>query len=98
MVAALLQRLGFRLATHTPGFFYLSPETILNATPDVFALGFYDDRAILRRTPGRNPLVRAAIARRPSLQLPVRTLACGGWFTVYDLAGLRLTPATKGRP
>ncbi len=97
MVGDMLKHLGFRLETQDKGFFYLSPEVLLSLKPDVFALGFYDDRYAMRRVPGRHPLVRAAIAARPSLVIPARALSCAGWFTAYDLENLSHEPLTPGR-
>ena len=88
MQGEMLKKLGFRLETQDKGVFYLSPEVLLSKKPDVFALGFYDDRFGMRRMPGRNPLVSAAIARAHHFVLPARALACSGWFTAYALQDL----------
>jgi iron complex transport system substrate-binding protein len=90
MVGDILTRLGFRLETQTKGFFYLSPEVMLTKKPDVFALGFFDDKVSMRRVPGRSPVVRKIIAGRPNLILPSRAMACSGWFTAYDIESLSL--------
>ena len=90
MQGEMLKKLGFRLETQDKGFFYLSPEVLLSKKPDVFALGFYDDRFGMRRLPGRNPLVRAAIERTHHFTIPARALACSGWFTAYDLQDLSM--------
>ncbi len=90
MQGDMLRKLGFRLETQDKGYAYLSPEVLLSLKPDVFALGFYDDRYAMRRVPGRNPLVRAAIARTRHFTIPARALACNGWYTVYDLENLSL--------
>ncbi len=96
MVGDMLKHLGFRLETQDKGFFYLSPEVVLSLKPDVFALAFYDDRFAMRRVPGRHPLVRAAIAAKPSLVIPARALSCAGWFTAYDLENLSQLPLSAG--
>ena len=87
-VGAMLQTLGYRLETADHGFFYLSPEVLLSTTPDVFALGFYSDPYQSRRAPGRSALIRARINERPHIELPLRMVACSGWYTVYDLETL----------
>ncbi|MDI7774354.1 iron ABC transporter substrate-binding protein [Asticcacaulis sp. EMRT-3] len=92
MTGDMLLKLGFRLETQDKGYFALSPEVLLGMKPDVFALGFYNDRYAMRRVPGRQPLVRALIARTPHFTLPARALSCGGWFTIYDLRDLSQTP------
>lgn len=94
MQGDMLKKLGFRLETQDRGYFYLSPEVLLSKKPDVFALGFYDDRYAMRRVPGRNPLVRDQIARTHHFTIPARALACSGWFTAYDLQDL----STQGVP
>ncbi len=90
MVGDMLRHLGFRLETQDKGWFYLSPEVLLSLKPDVFALGFYDDRYAMRRVPGRNPLVRALISSRHHFTIPARALACNGWYTAYDVRDLSL--------
>jgi len=94
LVADMMRRLGFRMATKDRGAFYGSPEVVLGMTPDVFALAFYDDPYAMRRAPGRNPLVRAKIAATPHFSIPARALLCSAWFSVYDLRDLSL----KGTP
>ncbi len=88
MVGTMLTRLGFRLETQNKGEYFLSPEVLLSLKPDVFALAFYDDAYAMRRTPGRNPLVRHVIAQTPHFALPDDTIACAGWFTAYRLQTL----------
>ena len=87
-VGEMLRTLGYRLETADRGFPYLSPEVLLTARPDVFALGFYDDPFQSRRAPGRSELIRSRINERPHITLPVRMLACSGWYTAYDLEAL----------
>jgi iron complex transport system substrate-binding protein len=94
MIGDMLQRLGFKLETQNKGFFYLSPEVLLSMKPDIFALGFYDDRYAMRRVPGRNPLVRARIAASPNFTLPRQAIGCSGWFTAYDLKELSQSALT----
>jgi len=88
MIGEMLRKLAFRLESQDKGFFALSPEVILSLHPDVFALGFFDDVYQMRRTPGRNPVVRKLIAATPHFTLPRRAMACTGWFSVYDLRTL----------
>lgn len=88
MVGDMLKRLDFRMETQDKGYFFLSPEVLLNLKPDVFALGFYEDRYAMRRVPGRNPEVAALIEASPHFTLPARAVACSGWFTAYDLDAL----------
>ncbi len=87
-IGHMLQTLGYRLETADPGFFYLSPEVLLTTKPDVFALGFYDDPFQSRRAPGRSALIRSVIDERPRITLPLRMIACSGWYTAYDLENL----------
>ena len=94
LVADMMRRLGFRMATQDQGAFYVSPEVVLGMTPDAFALAFYDDPYAMRRVPGRNPLVRAKITTTPHFSIPARALLCSAWFSVYDLRDLSL----KGTP
>ena len=84
-IGQMLQTLGYRLETADHGFFYLSPEVLLSTTPDVFALGFYDDPFQSRRAPGRSALIRSRINDRPHIVLPARMISCSGWYTAYDL-------------
>ena len=84
-IGQMLQTLGYRLETADHGFFYLSPEVLLATTPDVFALGFYDDPFQSRRAPGRSALIRARIDERPHINLPTRMITCNAWYTAYDL-------------
>lgn len=91
MVGDMLKRLDFRLESQDKGYFFLSPEVLLSLRPAVFALGFYEDRYAMRRVPGRNPEVAALIAATPHFSLPGRDIACGGWFTAYDLEALSKT-------
>ena len=90
MQGDMLRKLGFRLETQDKGYVYLSPEVLLSLKPDVFALGFYDDQYAMRRVPGRNPLVRAQIARTRHFTIPARVLACNGWYTAYGLQDLSM--------
>ncbi|ESQ76287.1 ABC transporter substrate-binding protein [Asticcacaulis sp. AC402] len=90
MIGDMLTRLGFRMETQTKGFYFLSPEIMLTKKPDVFALAFFDDSVAMRRVPGRSPIVRRIISARPNLILPSRAVACGGWFTAYDIESLSL--------
>ncbi len=87
-VGYMLQTLGFTLESSEKGFFYLPPEVLLGETPDVFALGYYDDRYQSVRAPGRNALVRRRIAERPHLTLPSQIITCFAWYTAYDLEAL----------
>ncbi len=87
-IGEMLRALGYRLDTADPGFFYLSPEVLLSATPDVFALGFYDDPFQSRRAPGRSALIRERINDRPHLSLSGKMIACDAWYTAYDLEAL----------
>lgn len=87
-IGYMLQTLGYRLETADHGFFYLSPEVLLSTTPDVFALGFYDDPFQSRRAPGRSALIRNRIAERPHIALPARMISCSGWYTAFDLESL----------
>ena len=99
MVGHMLERLGFRLETRDKGYFPLPPEVLLSLKPDVFALGFYEDKFEMRRTPGRNPLVRRLIETHPRISIPSKDLACSGWYTAYDLQSLAqidFTTATEG--
>jgi iron complex transport system substrate-binding protein len=84
----MLTTLGFRLATTQKGYFSISPEALIAMKPDVFALGYYDDRYAMRRVPGRQPLVRALIEKTPHFALPDAAMACGGWFSIYALRDL----------
>ncbi len=84
-IGDMLKTLGYRLETADHGFFYLSPEVLLSTTPDVFALGFYDDPFQSRRAPGRSALIRNRIAERPHIDLPARMIGCSGWYAAYDL-------------
>ena len=87
-VGQMLKTLGFTVSNPS-GF--VQPEKLVGETPDVFALGFYDDRyEVSRRAPGRNPLVQAAIAAKPRLTLPDRAVACSAWYDAYDLQALSL--------
>ena len=88
MIGEILRKLAFRLESQDKGFFPLPPEVILSLHPDVFALGFFDDVYQMRRTPGRNPVVRRLIAATPHFTLPRRALACTGWYSAYDLRTL----------
>ena len=88
MIGEMLRKLAFRLESQDKGFFALSPEVILSLHPDVFALGFFDDVYQMRRTPGRNPVVRKLIAATPHFALPRRAIACSGWYSAYDLRNL----------
>ncbi len=87
-IGHMLQTLGYRLDSADHGFYPLSPEVLLTARPDVFALGFYDDPFQSRRAPGRSVLIRSRIAERPHITLPDRMLACAAWYTAYDLETL----------
>ena len=87
-IGDMLKTLGYRLETADHGFFALSPEVLLTTTPDVFALGFYDDPFQSRRAPGRSALIRERIAERPHIKLPLRMIACSGWYAAYDLEAL----------
>ncbi len=91
MVGDMLKRLDFRLESQDKGYFYLSPEVLLSLRPAVFALGFYEDRYAMRRVPGRNPEVATLIGATPHFTLPARAVACGGWFTAYDIEALSKT-------
>jgi iron complex transport system substrate-binding protein len=88
MVGDMLRHLDFRLESQDKGYHFLSPEVLLSLKPDVFALGFYEDRYAMRRVPGRNPEVAALIDASPHFTLPARAVACSGWFTAYDLETL----------
>jgi len=88
MIGEMLRKLAFRLESQDKGFFPLSPEVILSLHPDVFALGFFDDVYEMRRTPGRNPVVRRLIDATPHFALPRRAVACTGWYSAYDLRTL----------
>jgi iron complex transport system substrate-binding protein len=92
----MLKTLGYTLYTADKGFFPLRAEVILSERPDVFALGFYDDRFQSRRAPGRNAIVRAWIKQRPHIALPPRMLTCAGWYTAYDLEALSRQPSSRG--
>jgi len=85
MVGEMLRKLAFRLESQDKGFFALSPEVMLSLHPDVFALGFYDDVYEMRRSPGRNPIVRRLIDTTPHFTLPRRAMSCSGWYSAYDL-------------
>lgn len=88
LIADMLRRLGFRIDTQIQYDYLIPPEALLSMKPDVFALGFYEDRYAMRRVPGRNPLVRNLIANTPHFTLPMRAISCSGWFTAYDLRDL----------
>jgi len=87
-IGEMLRTLGYRLDTADHGFPYLSPEVLLTSRPDVFAIGFYNDPFQSRRAPGRSALIRERIAERPHIELPLRMIACSGWYTAYDLETL----------
>ncbi len=95
-IGEMLRTLGYRLDTADHGFPYLSPEVLLTSKPDVFAIGFYNDPFQSRRAPGRSALIRERIAERPHIELPLRMIACSGWYTAYDLETLSQTFALKG--
>lgn len=98
MTGDMLKTLGFRLITTQGGYFPISPERLIAMKPDVFALGFYDDPYAMRRVPGRQPLVRALIAKTPHFTLPAAALGCNGWFSVYALRDLSQTPIPTSLP
>ncbi len=90
-IGDVLTRLSFRMESQTKGFYFLSPEVLLSLKPDVFALGFYDDRYAMRRVPGRHPLVRRAIETTPHFTMPATAISCSAWYAAYDLQALSQT-------
>lgn len=86
MIGDMIRKLGFSLESQSLGWNYISPEVILSIDPDVYILGFFDDKQQYRRSAGRHPVVRAKIDSKGSLTFPTRAIACNGWFNVYDLA------------
>ncbi|MGZ3305425.1 MAG: ABC transporter substrate-binding protein [Asticcacaulis sp.] len=92
----MLKTLGYTLYSADNGYFPLRSELVLSEKPDVFALGFYDDRFQSRRAPGRNGLVRSWIRQRPHIALPARMLTCAGWYTAYDLEAVSRQPSGGG--
>nr|WP_303649470.1 ABC transporter substrate-binding protein [Asticcacaulis machinosus] len=80
-VGGVLKHMGYAVISSEDYYSYLSPELFVKLNPDVYALGFYEDKYAMRRVAGRHPLVRRKIASRETLVLPAPAIACNAWYS-----------------
>ncbi|OYW81718.1 MAG: hypothetical protein B7Z26_04640 [Asticcacaulis sp. 32-58-5] len=84
-VGELLKTMNYNVQAEQDYYAYLSPEAFLKLKPDVYALGFYEDRYAMRRVAGRHPLVRQKIARQKTIVMPSPAIACNAWYSAQAL-------------
>jgi iron complex transport system substrate-binding protein len=53
--------------------------------PQVYALGFYEDKYAMRRVAGRHPLVRRKIAEAQTIIMPSPAIACSAWYSAQAM-------------
>lgn len=62
------------------GWGRLDLENLVLSPPRAFVVSFFDrDSQALRRSFGRHPVLAAALARHPVVEVPGRMWGCGGW-------------------
>ncbi|WKL56471.1 iron ABC transporter substrate-binding protein [Asticcacaulis sp. ZE23SCel15] len=84
-VGELLKTMNYKVQAQQNYYAYLSPEAFLTLTPDVYALGFYEDKYAMRRVAGRHPLVRKKIAGQETIVLPSPAIACNAWYSAQAM-------------
>ncbi|GGZ40693.1 iron ABC transporter substrate-binding protein [Asticcacaulis endophyticus] len=84
-VGELLKTMNYKVQAGQDYYAYLSPEAFLTLTPDVYALGFYEDKYAMRRVAGRHPLVRKKIAGQETIVLPSPAIACNAWYSAQAM-------------
>ena len=82
LVGAMLRGAGFTNLAPRPGYGVISLERLMLSPPSLVVEGFYDQNmaAYERWSVGRQPVMRALIARHATISLPGAILGCPAWF------------------